>query len=413
MAWKDTLLPASFRGAPFEVLRTRDHGEKAVALHEYPYRDGGEVEDLARKARRISITAVFWGPGYEQALEKLIKALGERGAGELVHPVFGPLKAQAVSWDIPHEGERPDYAEVALEFVEAGADTPFFARTWPMVGAKADTARAGTLGVLEHAVANSKNPGALVRSGLRSLAGLQAQLSGQLLSGYDILSSPAAWAADAASLVRGLADLRSFGAGSLLPDFNGLLASLTAAILLPSFSGSGGGSGGTGTGGVFWTAPGTDEAATPPVQGAELDTAAAHVLAEAAVGLAEAAQTVLEAEAQTPTLSPVEIETVAGNSRELIQTSIDTYRAVYPVEQAHAATEPLKDVALAVQQSAAAVIAARPPLVAHTVAARSCPRLLAHRLYGDHTRALEIQRLNALRDPNFLTPGQELTVYAK
>jgi prophage DNA circulation protein len=69
-------------------------------------------------------------------------------------------------------------------------------------------------------------------------------------------------------------------------------------------------------------------------------------------------------------------------------------------------------VAAAVQEAAAAVIEARPPMVTHTVAVRSCPRLLAHQLYGDHTRAPEIQRLNALADPNFLTPGQELKVYA-
>lgn len=113
MAWKDTLLPASFRGVGFEVLRTRDHGERSVVEHEYPYRDGSEIEDMGRKARRISITAVVWGPAYEAALEKLGKALDERGPGELVHPVFGPVRAQVLSWDIPHEAERPNYAELA------------------------------------------------------------------------------------------------------------------------------------------------------------------------------------------------------------------------------------------------------------------------------------------------------------
>ncbi|MBU1041576.1 MAG: hypothetical protein KKF77_10810, partial [Proteobacteria bacterium] len=152
--------------------------------------------------------------------------------------------------------------------------------------------------------------------------------------------------------------------------------------------------------------------ATAPVQGPELDTAAAHVLAEIALGVAEAAQIVLESEATTPTLTPAEVESVAASSRELLQHSIDTYRQLYPVEQARPVTEPLKDVALAVQESAAAVLEARPPLVTHTVAAPACLRLIAHQLYGDHTRALELYRLNTPRDPNFLTPGQELKVYA-
>lgn len=406
MAWEDRLLNASFRGAPFEVLGTRDHGEHAVVEHEYPYRDGGEVEDMGRKARRISITAAVWGKDYETALETLIKALDERGPAELVHPVFGPVTAQALPWDISHDAERRNYAELALEFVVAGLDAPFFSRSWPKADAKADTARsaaAAVLGALTFADAN-----AAVRSGLRSLAGLKSLASGVITSGADIVSAPAGWLADVASLVRGVVDLRSFGAGSLLPDFQGLATALASAILLPSFGSSGGGSGSSG---VFWTDP--DAGAEAPTQGAELDTAASVVLAETALGLAEAAQTVLEAEAQTPTLTPAEVETVATDSRALLQASIETYRAVYPLEQAHALTEPLKDVALAVQEAAAAVLEARPPLITHTVAARSCPRLLAHRLYGDHARAPEIQRLNALADPNFLTPGQELTVYAK
>lgn len=411
MAWEDRLLNASFKGAPFEVLRTRDRGEHAVVPHDYPYRDGGEGEDMGRKARLISITAAIWGKEYEAALEKLGKAMDERGPGELVHPVFGPVHAQALTWDITHEAERRNYAEVALEFMVAGADIPFFSRATSsgLVEAKADTARAGALSVLEQAVAKNKNATALVRSGLRSLAGLKSQATGIITTGTDLLSGPASWATDAASLVRGIVDLRSFGAGSLLPDFQGLLTSLTSAILLPTFVSSG--SSGTGGGQFLWTDP--TQADTTPVQGPQLDTAAAHVLAETALGVAEAAQIVLESEAVTPTLSPSEVETVVGNSRELIQTSIETYRAVYPLEQAHAVTEPLKDVALAVQQSAAAVLEARPPLVTHAVAAPACLRLIAHQLYGDHSRALEIQRLNGLRDPNFLTPGQELKIYAR
>lgn len=406
MAWKDTLLPASFRGVGFEVLRTRDHGERSVVEHEYPYRDGSEIEDMGRKARRISITAVVWGPAYEAALEKLGKALDERGPGELVHPVFGPVRAQVLSWDIPHEAERPNYAELALELVVAGADNPFFSRAWPKVDAKADTARAGATGVLAQAVANCKDTGAMGRAGLRALADLKSQSSGILTSGADIIFAPAAWANDAASLVRGIVDLRSFGLSSLLPDFNGVLIALTSGIMLPSFSSSSG----SGSTGSFLTGTDTGPAVT---LGPELAVVQAHVEAERALGVAEAAQIVLESEATTPTLTPAEVETVAASSRELLQQSIDTYRELYPVEQARPVTEPLKDVALAVQQSAAAVIEARPPLVTHTVAEPTCLRLTAHQLYGDHTRAQELYRLNTPRDPNFLTPGQELTVYAR
>ncbi|GAB6124330.1 DNA circularization protein [Humidesulfovibrio idahonensis] len=406
MAWEDRLLNASFRGAPFEVLRTRDRGEHAVAEHEYPYRDGGEVEDMGRKARRISITAAVWGKDYETVLERLIKALDERGPAELVHPVFGSTKAQALPWDITHDAERRNYAELALEFVVAGTDNPFFSRAWPSAAAKTETARTGAAEVLSKAAAACKNPTAMGKAGLAALANLKSQATGVLTSGAEIVGAPATWANDIASLVTGIVDLRSFSSGSLLPDFSAVCAALSSAILLPSGSSSRGSSYYSGSG------SGTGATTTPVTAGTELDQVAAHVQLEAALGVAEAAQIVLESEAVTPTLTPDEIETVTATTREGLQQSIDTYRDLYPLEQARAVTEPTKDVAAAVQEAAAAVLEARPPLTTVTVAARTCPRLLAHRLYGDHTRAAELVRLNRMSDPNFLTPGQELKVYA-
>lgn len=398
MAWENRLLNASFRGAPFEVLRTRDRGVPAVVEHDYPYRDGGEVEDMGRKARRISITAAVWGKDYEVALERLIKALDERGPAELIHPVFGPVKAQALPWDISHDAERPNYAELSMEFVVAGADNPFFSRAWPNVEAKTAAARTGAAAVLAKAVASCANVNAMARAGLRGLSDLKAFSTGVLTSGAGILTAPASWAADVAGLVKGIVDLRSFSGGSLLPDYTAVLAALTSSILLPSGSTHGGAAA---TGSFL-----------PLTAGTELDQVTAHVELERALGLAEAAQLVLESEATTPTLTPDEVEGVAATSRAAIQASIDQYRAVYPMEQAREVTEPAKDVALAVQNSAAAVLEARPPLVTRTVEAPACLRLMAHHLYGDHTRALELYRLNPLPEPNFLTPGQELKAYA-
>jgi len=49
MAWRDTLLPASFRDILFDVISSRDDTERAIVQHEYPYRDGAEVEDMGRR----------------------------------------------------------------------------------------------------------------------------------------------------------------------------------------------------------------------------------------------------------------------------------------------------------------------------------------------------------------------------
>jgi prophage DNA circulation protein len=408
MAWKDTLLSPSFRGAPFEVLRTRDMGKAAVAPSATPYRNGGAAEDMGRDMRRIEIAAVFWGDAYETALQKLLKALDERGKGELVHPVFGPVLAQVEDWEVFHTAERPNYAEVAMHFVVPGEDVQFFATAWPKADAKAETARSGAAEVLARVAAAAKNARAMSAAGLSGLSGLKALATGVVTSGADILTAPAAWAADVTSLVSGFIGLKSFAGASLLSDYAAVLSRLSG-LFGDSSTGSGGAS-------ATGTTSGVSAAAMTPAAAAAAAQAQAqvqaHVQLEAALGIAEAAQLVLESEAATPTLTPAQIEDVAATSRAQVQASIDTYRELYPLDLSRAVTEPAKDVAAAVQEAAAAVIEARPPLVEHTVAARTCPRLLAHQLYGDHTRAAEIQRLNALADPNFLTPGQELKVYA-
>ena len=75
MAWNLTLQDASYRGVTFEVQSVEDRGEKALCVHEYPYRSGAEVEDLGRKPRVIPVTAIFWGVAYESRIKALVAAL--------------------------------------------------------------------------------------------------------------------------------------------------------------------------------------------------------------------------------------------------------------------------------------------------------------------------------------------------
>lgn len=114
MAWNLTLQDASFRGVTFEVQSVEDRGEKALCVHEYPYRSGAEVEDLGRKPRVIPVTAIFWGVAYESRIKALVAAFEEAGPGELIHPVFGSLTVAVRRWQIQHSAERHDYATVTF-----------------------------------------------------------------------------------------------------------------------------------------------------------------------------------------------------------------------------------------------------------------------------------------------------------
>ena len=133
-----------------------------------------------------------------------------------------------------------------------------------------------------------------------------------------------------------------------------------------------------------------------------------------ATELAATAADILAAEAQEPTLSPPDIEQMTNDVRGVIQSSIEAHRAQFGVETARPVTEALKDVALAVQTAAIAVMDARPPLVQRTVDAPGNLHLLAFRWYGDYGRAAELARLNPLLvNPNLLKTGDVLNAYAR
>ena len=136
MGWKTELLDASFRGVTFEVESVQDDGEKSIVVHEYPYRAGAEIEDLGRKARRIRITALFWGEDYLSGVSALVKAFEETGKGELIHPVFGSVQVAITRWGIPHKADDPDYVALDFEAVEAELDNPFFDYQSPRAGAE-------------------------------------------------------------------------------------------------------------------------------------------------------------------------------------------------------------------------------------------------------------------------------------
>jgi len=409
MAWEKRLLDAKFRGVTFDCQLADDDFERHGVEHTRPFVDGAAMEDLGRGARRLRIKAIFFGDDYEDRMEAFLKVLEQPGKGDLVHPVFGPLKAQLLTLHIHHESDNVDAADVEMTFAESALDSPLFAGSKPgqkaaAISTQSSAVRTAAAEALAKAVAACKNATAMSRAGLASIAELKANVDSVTTSGASITSIPKAWASDVASLVASVVDLKSAGSSSLLAGFAASLAILNSMVQSLSPSESGSSSSGSGSS--------SSDAALPLIKGEELDQVVAHVELESALGVAEAAQIVLESEADTPTLTPDEIETVTANTRESLQTSIDTYRDLYDLEQARPVIETLKDVAAAVQTAAEAVLLAKPPLVTHTLAGRTCPRLLAHQLYGDHTRAAEIVRLNALPDPNFLAAGSVLRVYS-
>ncbi|GFK94418.1 hypothetical protein NNJEOMEG_02263 [Fundidesulfovibrio magnetotacticus] len=450
MAWKDTLQDASFKGVKLAVCSTSDTAERAQVRHEYPYRDGAEVEDLGRRARSVRLQAVFWGKDYEAGLRKLLDALDKPGPGELVHPVFGSMNASLLSYAVEHHEDNPDFAQVSLDLVEAEPDAPFFAG-----GASAKAKALANASKLQGWLDKLKS---LNLSAVQGWAGKLNNVLSQVARG-DLLGAARGVFSEAASLagVAVPAVPGVFGQGlgllgtaqSLVSNVSTLattdvfgrfapLASLSG--LLPNFSVSESGArraypmvpalyAGTPVSG-----PLTSEAAprpvvvTPPAEqtnpapAPDLSTpagqgramAAATLNLASAMAVAQAASGVLVAETAAPSLTPAEVEAVVGVSRQRFQDTIDEARAIFPAQTAYPMVEAMRSAALAVQDLGAQVIQLHPPVVAVAAPALCNLHLLAHWLYGDRTRSEELARLNpGVRNPNFIAPRQVLSGYAR
>jgi prophage DNA circulation protein len=399
MAWEQTLLDASFRGVSFEVLAVDDESARALGISTYPYVDGADIEDLGGEPRRITVDAIFEGDQYETALQNFLKVFNEPGSGDLIHPVFGNINAQPDSYTVHHEADLVNQAMVTLVFLENTPGAKFFDRTLPVQKAAAvaqsieivrEEAGAvlaqevGAIAALKNAFVRVEQLRATMNEALFDLRG---RVVGFITSGLDAVDFPLSWARDVAGLISGMVDLRGFNLASLSADWRSVFNTMSTPV---KYAGQ----------------------ATQPARDAKVISS--HVRLEQALGKADAAQAVLRSEAETPTLSAPEIELMVNEARETIQVSIDEYRDLYDVEQSRPITEALKTTALNLQQAARAVIEVRPPLIKKTVEAPGNFRLLAHRFYGDHTRAPELYRLNSqVRQPNFIQMGDQLHAYAE
>lgn len=397
MAWEENLLDASFGDLVFECVATDDEVARAVAVHSYPYINGAVPEDMGGEPFQTSIPAIFYGDDYDVRLKAFLAKLNETGQDDLVHPVFGTMKAQFMSAQVHHDADSPDQATVALRFMEAGDAPKFFSKNLPIQKATAvlqsntatrEAATAVLVDQVDLVVAGGEfNRIEQLRTSMTSvLSQFKSKVAGVIASGLDPIQFATSWASDLTSMVTGVVDLRSFGVDTLVADWRAVFSSFDDAILLPT------------------------QARQPA---ADINTIAAHVALEQATGRADAASQVLASETQIPTLSPVEIETMVNASRTEIQTVIDLYRTSYGLEKSRPVAESLKTTALTLQEAARAVIEARPPLVEREMAAPGNLRLIAHELYGDHTRAPELFRLNPkAKMPNYLDRGDVLNAYA-
>ena len=432
MAWAQTLLDCSFRGVVFDVVGTRDSYGRAISVAEVPYVDGGVVEDLGARPVRFSLQLVFFGDDYEDRLAKAKKVFDQVGTGQLVHPVMGVIeKAQVVSYEVGHEAPAPDACTLTVEFIESGKPKVFFSQAKPAVtlqatvGSLTDSALGQASSALASAMVTLKsfNPLAafdnLRATMLGPVLAFAGQVQGAVAAGLDVLNAPRAWAADIAGLAGSVLSNTSFG-DRLKQDWSavtGVFSNIAGQFGFGSAGRQRGGQPSTaGDAGAFYTAVAAAPVwveGTAPTEAQVAARAQTYLSVINATSVAETAALVLVTEQAAPTFSPAEIEAVVSVVRIEINAAIAAAHATLPLEQAHALAETLKDIALTIQLAGQSIIELQPPLLTRTLEAPGNLRLIAHRWYGDHGRAPELARLNALRSPNALEMGDTLRAYAE
>lgn len=125
MGWRDNVLPASFRGVPFEVDGHSFEGGRRAVLSEYAGRDTPTTDDMGRRARKYAVRAYVIGePGADDyfanrnALTWACESVP--GPGLLVHPWLGVLLVQCDTIKFNEEASAGGSAVYDLVFLEAG-----------------------------------------------------------------------------------------------------------------------------------------------------------------------------------------------------------------------------------------------------------------------------------------------------
>ncbi len=439
MSWNESMLDASFRGITFDVINTRDTFARDVAQYEYPFVDGGDVEDLGRKPRNLRMTALFWGDDYESRLQTFLVELDKKGSGELIHPVFGSMpKMQLIECQVSHEAENVDYCVVELVFIEAATNVPFFGQEYPTAQAdaifnKVQSALDKEQTLLDNALAPLRTSQrlmakakALAATSLNMITIFRSDITGFVSSTTDFINYPGAYMADLQSAL----SLTSSNSASSVRNNVGTYATPQVANIIVADWNEGRNQLATVAELPAALASGERTAPLPmPIIITEGDIAELVVLTylQMSLQLALDAADLLGDESVNAALSPADIELVANDTRQALQNAIDKHRELYEATtQAVSASttdvgitwqpvvNELKDIALSVQQLAAAIITTRPPLIQRKVESVSNLHLLAHLWYGDYARAVELVRLNPqIRNPNALQPGDMLYAYAR
>lgn len=405
MGWATDLQDASFRGVQFECTATTDAYKKALAIHQAPYSNDAEIEDMGIDPRQISITAMYTGKDYLTWTNALEAVLAQTGSGELIHPIYGILQVQVMSWQIQHDVENVDYCAISMEFVKAKSDKLSLfipSATAQSIDTKAMLASPAKALETELKALERDDPSAFFNTISKIRNGLQSayKLINGVKNTVDDIASPADWMY---GMVNDVSRLASFDVTDISAISKWRSLSKKVQKIGDIFSAD-------------------DESQSPALRQAWRATVVASqvAVAQQVVNLTRTEMAKANSNASTTninesSLTPPELAVIRQTVRQDLQQAIRDERNVTDSSLPSVAQINIyKHTADQIHAQIQTLIETRPPLTTTIVTYPSTTHLLAHSLYGDFTRSSEILRLNPnLENPALLRTGQELVVYAR
>jgi len=396
MAWRDNLRPASFRGVPFKVDNHSHELGRRTELHQYALRDEPWPEDMGRAPRRWRIQGYVIGPDYMAARDALAAALEAEGPGILVHPWLGVLNvALEGPQAIEESSQEGGQALFSLSFVEAGANTA------PGIAVDTAAAAADSAGSAADVAASSAAAGFSVAGAPGFVTGAGGDLLGEIKAQVE------AAVAGLAPAISTLGDLQALGEG-LVADAAALVA--TPAAMAGQI---------IGLVGKVRSLAGNPLAALPGLRGLMGfgdDLAAVLGLTPsrsrqranqaaiiALVRRAAAAEAVIA-------VSEISFESYdqAAAIRDDLAAAIDQLVLEAGDAGEDDAWRALEGLRASLVRDVEARGGSRARVFRYAPAATLPALVLAHRLYGDAGRDLEIVARNRLAHPGFVPAGRDL-----
>ena len=147
--WDDILQEGSFGGIKFDFVSAKDDNSNDLDVQKFPNRPGHFIQPRARNGISFDVLGIFIEDDYpdsdatDRGMNKLIAKLNDGGVvKEMVHPVFGSIKAACARFVVNHDIEdSADSATIQITFSEHTEDAGGFKAVKNTTPAKANNVR--------------------------------------------------------------------------------------------------------------------------------------------------------------------------------------------------------------------------------------------------------------------------------